>query len=68
MLTMRAPLQKQCIPSRALIPQILNGGLMKYPTRKKIQHKLDDDRFDLFIVGVFEMYCTCMFLMNPKQH
>lgn len=42
MLTMRAPLEKQCITSRALIPQILNGGSLKYPTRKQIQHKLDE--------------------------
>lgn len=42
MLTMRAPLDKQSITSRALIPQILTGGSMKYPTRKQLQQKLDE--------------------------
>ncbi|MCM3133515.1 insulinase family protein [Paenibacillus polysaccharolyticus] len=42
MLTIRAPLRKQCMTSRVLLSQILNGGSMNYPTRKKIQHKLDE--------------------------
>lgn len=39
---LRAPLQRDTITKRALIPYLLNQGTKKYPSQKEFQSKLDE--------------------------
>src|SRR5690625_7212450 len=39
---LRAPLERETITKRALLPFILRESTKNYPTRKELQYKLDD--------------------------
>lgn len=42
MLMMQAPLEKETVSKRALLPHVLQGGTKKWPTRQKLRVQLDD--------------------------
>lgn len=42
MVMLRAPLSKETVSLRALLPHVLQGGTEKWPTRQKLRVHLDD--------------------------